>query len=114
MSVTRIPAQRLALLCLLGFFLLLLSRCVPVMAPTPAAAFDIPYGVQDPFKSPGFPICEGNEFGDWQVLERTSSDGTRKVVYLVIMARDILDPAYVICYVAPRRKISAMPADKDS
>ena len=108
-----LPAKRLILVCLLGFFALLLSRCVPTA--TPAAAFEIPYGVQDPFQSPGFPSCAGGEIGYWQFLVRPDSQDPKAVkVWLVLTTVDFLDPALVICYVPSDRKILVMEPGKDT
>ena len=111
MTLLRTPTRRLIALCLFGFAVLLLSRCVPTVAP--AAAFDIPYGVQDPFKSPGFPPCDGGEIGYWQVLVRPRHGEPNAItVWLALTTVDFLDPAHVICYVPLGRKILVMEPEK--
>ena len=77
-------------------------------------AFEIPYGVQDPMHSPGFPICAGGEIGHWQFMVRESSDGKTTMARLVLTTVDILDPAFVICYVPADRQVLVMEPGKQS
>lgn len=75
-------------------------------------AFEIPYGVQDPFRSPAFPSCTGGEIGYWNFLARPTSDNKEVKVWLVLTTVDILDPAFVICYVPADRKVLVMEPGK--
>ena len=78
-------------------------------------AFETPYGVQDPFKSPGFEQCAGGEIGFWQFLVRSNpADPKTAKVWLVLTTVDVLDPAFVICYVAADRKVLVMEPGKQS
>ena len=94
------------------FFTLLLCSCF-VNAPT-SLAWEMPYGVQDPMHSPGFPMCAGGEIGYWQFLVRESSDGKTTMARLVLTTVDMLDPAFVICYVPSDRKVLVMEHGKQS
>ena len=87
--------------------LLLLLTLLICSAPS-AIAWEIPYGVQDPMHSPGFPTCAGGEIGYWQFLVRESSDGKTTMARLVLTTVDMLDPAFVICYVPANRKVLVM------
>lgn len=87
--------------------LTLLACSVPA-----AIAWEMPYGVQDPMHKPGFPVCSGGEIGFWQFLMRASSDGKEQTAYLALTTVDILDPAYVICYVPADRKVLVMEPGK--
>ena len=80
--------------------------------PASSIAWEIPYGVQDPMHSPGFPICSGGEIGYWQFLVHMSSDGKEQSARLVLTTVDILDPAFVICYVPADRKVLVMEPGK--
>ena len=94
-----------------ALFTLLLCSCF-VYAPT-TLAFEIPYGVQDPMHSIGYPPCEGGEIGFWQVISRASSDRTRQAVYLALTTMDnVEDAATVICYVPADRKVLVMEPGK--
>lgn len=76
-------------------------------------AFEIPYGVQDPFKSPGFSQCAGGEMGYWQFLVRPDTTDHKAVkVWLILTTVDMLDPAFIICYVPPDRKVLVMEPGK--
>ena len=75
-------------------------------------AWEIPYGVQDPMHSPGFPICDGGEIGHWQFLVRPDTNGKFDRARLVLTTVDILDPAFVICYVPADRKVMVMEPGK--
>lgn len=77
-------------------------------------AWEIPYGVQDPMHKPGFPICSGGEIGYWQFLMRASSDGQSQTAYLALTTVDVLDPAFVICYVPADRKVLVMEKGQSS
>ncbi len=83
-----------------------------IIWPATTIAWDIPYGVQDPMKSPGFPTCAGGEVGYWQFLVRGSSDGKTTSARLVLTTVDLLDPAFVICYVPADRKVLVMEPGK--
>ena len=77
-------------------------------------AFDIPYGVQDPFHSLGFPPCDNhNQHGPWAFVERIMPDG-RKAIYLVILSQSFLDPANIICWVDGRDYITCGGKEKQS
>ena len=73
-------------------------------------AFEMPYGVQDPFQSPGFPACKGGEIGYWNVIKRTVQD--REVIFLLLTSVDLADPAYTICWQPGELKIMAMGPEK--
>ena len=75
-------------------------------------AFEIPYGVQDPMQSPGFPMCDGGEIGYWQFLVRPDTNGKFTTARLVLTTVDMLDPAFVICYVPADRKVLVMEPGK--
>lgn len=76
-------------------------------------AFDIPYGVQDPMLgSAGFKNCEGGELGFWNVIERSTPDGKRTAIYLILTTVDLSDPAYVVCVVPPASKIMVLSEGK--
>lgn len=75
---------------------------------TPSLAWDIPYGVQDPMHSPGFPPCVGGEVGYWQVISRAKSDRSGVQVYLVLTTVDFMDPAFVICWVDGQHRVQAI------
>lgn len=78
-----------------------------------ALAWEIPYGVQDPFKSPAFPTCAGGEMGYWQFLTRPDPANPKDArVWLVLTTVDLLDPAFVICYVPSDRKVLVMEPGK--
>ena len=86
---------------------LLLIVTLSWMLASPAAiAFEIPYGVQDPFKSPGFPACKGGETGYWNVIKRTVQE--REVIFLLLTRVDLADPAYAICWQPGEHRIMAM------
>lgn len=91
-----------------GLFILLLCACF-VNAPT-SLAWEIPYGVQDPFQSPGFPACKGGEIGHWNVIKRTVQG--REVIFLLLTTIDLADPAYTICWQPGEFKIMALGAEK--
>ena len=77
------------------------------------ASFDIPYGVQDPMQSPGFPLCAGGEIGYWQFLVRPDATDPKAVkVWLILTTVDMLDPAFIICYVPADRKVLVMEPGK--
>lgn len=76
-------------------------------------AFDIPYGIQDPFKSPGFPMCSGGEIGYWQYVVRPDpQDPKTSKVWLILTTVDVADPAFVICWVPSDRKVLVMEPGK--
>ena len=84
-----------------------------IIFPVSSIAFDLPYGVQDPMRSPGFPLCAGGEIGYWQFLVRPDATDPKAVkVWLVLTTVDVLDPAVVICYVPADRKILVMDPSK--
>lgn len=60
---------------------------------------------QDPLR-PGFPPCRGGERGYWQSARVLASDG-RELNYLALTSQDLLDPAYVICWVEPDQQLTA-------
>ena len=85
-----------------------------VLVPTLSLTdFEIPYGVQDPMLgSAGFKNCEGGEVGHWNVVERSTPDGKRTAIYLVLTTVDVADPAFVVCVVPPEMKVVAMHEGK--
>lgn len=85
-----------------------------ILGSSTTLAWEIPYGVQDPFKSPAFPTCSGGEMGYWQFLSRPDPSDPKKDVrvWLVLTTVDLLDPAFVICYVPSDRKVLVMEPAK--
>ena len=79
-----------------------------ILASSTTLAFDLPYGVQDPMGSGRFVNCSGGEIGYWNVTEQMSSDGSHKIVYLILTTVDLPDPAFVICIVPATRKVLVM------
>ena len=89
-------------------WLLTIFICVACQTIDNSLAWEIPYGVQDPMGSPGFPMCDGGEIGYWQFLVRPDTNGQFTTARLVLTTVDILDPAFVICYVPADRKVLVM------
>lgn len=87
---------------------------ISILLVVDSLAFEIPYGVQDPMHKPGFPTCSGGEIGHWQLLIRASSDGKDQMAYLALTTVDVLDPAFVICYVPADRKVLVMEPGRQS
>lgn len=85
-----------------------------ILASSTTLAWEIPYGVQDPMHSPGFPACAGGEIGYWQMITRESSDRKVRQVFLALTTVDYMDPAFVICYVPADRKVLVMEPGKQS
>lgn len=96
-----------------AFKILTFSLSIVLAIPS-ALAFELPYGVQDPFKSPAFPSCEGGEMGYWQFLSRPIPNSKEVKVWLVLTTVDLLDPAFVVCYVPADRKVLVMERGKES
>lgn len=95
-------------------WLLTIVVCVACQTLDNSLAWEIPYGVQDPMHKPGFPTCSGGEIGYWNFLLRTSSDGKEQTAYLALTTVDMLDPAYIICYVPADRKVLVMEKGQSS
>ena len=94
-------------------WLLTILVCVACQTIDNGLAWEIPYGVQDPMRSPGFPMCTGGEIGYWQFLVRPDTSDPRAVkVWLILTTVDMLDPAFVICYVPADRKVLVMEPGK--
>ena len=86
-----------------------------MLVPTLSLAdFEIPYGTQNPMNFVGFPACEGGEIGYWNFLKRESADHKRSEVYMILTTVDMVDAAFVICYMPPDKKVMALGKESKS
>ena len=68
---------------------------------------------RDPYNPTGFPACAGGETGYWQFIVRENpTKGEKPIVSLVLTSVDVPDPAFVICWVDGRHRVTAVGPEK--
>lgn len=56
-----------------------------------------------------FPPCRGGEVGFWQPYVQVNEQGD-KLIYMVILNHELLDPANVICWLTLHQKVTVLPS----
>ena len=75
--------------------------------------FSQPLEARDPYNPTGFPACAGGETGYWQFIVRDNpTKGEKPIVSLVLTTVDVPDPAFVICWVDGRHRVTAVGPEK--